>query len=127
MFCSDGAMRGTHPRGAGTYPRILGRYVRQEHVISLEEAIRKMSSLPADRLGIKDRGRLKAGMKADLVIFDAARVIDRATTSEPTAAPEGIEYAIVNGRVVLDQGKMTGDKPGQVLTKESAGVKSAGR
>ncbi len=87
-------------------------------MISLEEAIRKMSSLPADRLGIADRGRLKAGMKADLVIFDATRIIDRATTTDPTAAPVGIEYTIVNGNLVLDQGKITGAKPGQVLTRK---------
>lgn len=118
MFCSDGAMRGTHPRGAGTYPRILGSYVRDQHVISLEEAVRKMTSLPADRLGIADRGRLKAGMKADVVIFESERVIDRATTSDPTAAPEGIESVIVNGQVVLDEGKVTGARSGKALTRQ---------
>ena len=117
MFCSDGAMRGRHPRGAGTYPRILGRYVREQKVISLEEAIRKMTSLPADRLGVTDRGRLREGMKADVVIFDAERVIDHATTADPTAAPEGIESVIVNGQVVLDQQKITGTRPGRVLRK----------
>ncbi len=118
MFCSDGAIRGTHPRGAGTYPRILGRYVREERAISLEEAIRKMTSLPAERFGLSDRGRLRVGMRADVVAFDSAKVIDRATTSNPTATPEGIDYVIVNGAVVLDHGQITGSRPGRVLRKK---------
>jgi N-acyl-D-amino-acid deacylase len=117
MFCSDGAIRGAHPRGAGTFPRILGRYVREQKLVSLEEAIRKMTSLPSQRMGFKDRGVIKEGMKADLAIFDAQKIIDRATTSEPTAAPEGMEYVLVNGALVLDGGKMTAARSGRALKR----------
>jgi N-acyl-D-aspartate/D-glutamate deacylase len=117
MFCSDGAIRGAHPRGAGTFPRILGRYVREQKLVSLEEAIRKMTSLPSQRMGFKDRGIIKEGMKADLAIFDAQKIIDRATTSEPTAAPEGMEYVLVNGALVLDGGKMTAARSGRALKR----------
>lgn len=117
MFCSDGAIRGAHPRGAGTYPRILGRYVREEKVISLEEAIRKMTSFPAARMGIADRGRIEVGKKADLTVFNPKTVIDKATTSNPTASPEGIDFVIVNGAVVLDGGKMTAARPGRAIKK----------
>jgi N-acyl-D-amino-acid deacylase len=117
MFCSDGAIRGAHPRGAGTFPRILGRYVREQKIVSLEEAIRKMTSLPSQRMGFKDRGIIKESMKADLAIFDAQKIIDRATTSEPTAAPEGMEYVFVNGALVLDGGKMTTARSGRALKR----------
>ncbi|MBV9470285.1 MAG: D-aminoacylase, partial [Abitibacteriaceae bacterium] len=83
MFCTDGGLKSSHPRAAGTYPRILGRYVREWRVLSLEEAIRKMTSLPAQRMGFKNRGLLKPGMQADVVIFDPRRVLDTATTADP--------------------------------------------
>jgi N-acyl-D-amino-acid deacylase len=119
MFCSEGTLRGTHPRGAGTFPRILARYVREERVLSLQEAVRKMTGFPARRMGFHDRGLVKAGMKADLVLFDPRTVLDRATTAEPNAPPEGIPYVIVNGVPVLDNGKLTGERPGRVLPRSS--------
>jgi N-acyl-D-amino-acid deacylase len=104
-----------HPRFYGTFPRILGRYVREEKVISLPEAVRKMTSLPAQIIGLSDRGLLRSGMAADVVIFDPATVGDKATFEEPSQYPVGIPFVIVNGTVVIDQGKHTGALPGQVL------------
>jgi N-acyl-D-amino-acid deacylase len=104
-----------HPRWYGTFPRVLGRYVREEKVLSLEEAIKKMTSLNADKLGLQDRGLLKTGKKADITIFNANRVIDRATFENPHQYPEGIEYVIVNGTIVLDKGQHSGLKPGRIL------------
>ena len=115
MFCSDGGLRGTHPRGAGTYPRILGRYVREAKVLSLEEAIRKMTSLPAARMGFRERGAVQVGKKADIVLFDPETIRDTATTTNPTAPPVGLPTVLVNGVVVLDNGKITGEHPGAVL------------
>lgn len=115
MVSSDGAINGEHPRGAGAFPRFLGRYVREAKVVSLEEGVRKMTSLPASVLGLKDRGRVAPGMKADLVVFDPATVIDRSTVKQPTAAPEGIPYVVVNGGVVVDAGRVTDARPGRVL------------
>jgi N-acyl-D-amino-acid deacylase len=117
MFCTDGGLQSSHPRAAGTYPRVLGRYVREWKVLSLENAIRKMTSLPATRMGFTDRGVLRARMKADIVLFDAGKVLDMATTSEPMAAPVGIPYVLVNGVPVLEVGRMTGQRPGMVLRK----------
>lgn len=97
MFCSDGSGGGSHPRGAGTFPRILGRYVREQHVLSLEEAIRKMTSLPARRFGLADRGLLRAGMSADVVIFDPATIIDTATPDNPTSYATGVHQVFVRG------------------------------
>ena len=117
MVSSDGAIDGAHPRGAGTYPRFLGRYVREFKVVPLEEGVRKMTSLPASVLGLKDRGRIAEGMKADLVLFNPDTVIDRSTIKDPTAAPEGIPYVIVNGQVAVDKGVATSARAGQVLRK----------
>jgi N-acyl-D-amino-acid deacylase len=117
MVSSDGAIDGGHPRGAGTYPRFLGRYVREYKVVSLEEGVRKMTSLPASVLGLKDRGRIAEGMKADLVLFNPDTVIDRSTIKDPTAAPEGIPYVIVNGQVTVDKGVATASRAGRVLRK----------
>ena len=117
MVSSDGAIDGAHPRGAGTYPRFLGRYVREFKVVPLEEGVRKMTSLPASVLGLKDRGRIGEGMKADLVLFDPDTVIDRSTMKDPTAAPEGIPYVIVNGQVAVDKGVATPARAGRVLRK----------
>jgi N-acyl-D-amino-acid deacylase len=119
MFCTDGGLQGAHPRAAGSYPRVLGRYVRQWHVLTLEEAIRKMTSLPARRMGFMDRGVLKPGMRADIVLFDARTVLDTATTAQPMAKPIGIPYVIVNGVPVLEAGTMTGQRPGMVLRHSS--------
>jgi N-acyl-D-amino-acid deacylase len=117
MFCSDGSLRSSHPRGAGTYPRILGRYVREERTISREEAIRKMTSFPARRMGLNDRGVLAPGRKADIVLFDPASVRDTATTKEPRAAPVGITDVLVNGVPVLRDGTITGARPGKALRR----------
>ncbi len=114
-FCSDGGLHGTHPRGAGSFPRILGVYVRQQHVIPLQEAIRKMTSLPAWRFGLADRGKIAPGMKADITIFDPAKVIDMATVEKPEASPVGITTVIVNGVPALLDGKFTHAHPGRPL------------
>jgi N-acyl-D-amino-acid deacylase len=117
MACSDGGLGMRHPRGAGTYPRILGRFVRERKWLTLEEAIRKMTSLPARRLGLKERGQLKAGMKADVVLFDPARVIDRATFAEPQLLAEGARRVFVNGAEVWRDGAITGQTPGQIIRR----------
>jgi N-acyl-D-amino-acid deacylase len=107
--------RKPHPRSYGTFPRTLGRYVREEKVLSLEEAVKKMTSISAERFGLTGRGVIREGAWADLVLFDADTVIDKATFTEPHQYPEGIPYVIVNGTVVIDQGQHTGALPGQVL------------
>ncbi len=104
-----------HPRAYGTFPRILAKYVREENVLTLEDAIRKFSALPAQRMRLADRGVLKAGMCADVVIFDPATVRDLATFDNPNQLSEGIDYVLVNGIPVIDQGKITGALPGKVL------------
>jgi N-acyl-D-aspartate/D-glutamate deacylase len=120
MIASDGEVpvfgEGVlHPRSYGTYPRVLGRYVREKQVISLEDAIRKMTSLPAARIQQFDRGLLRPGMKADITIFDPATITDRAEFGNPHQYSEGVSYVIVNGQVVLDNGKMTEERTGAVL------------
>ncbi len=104
-----------HPRAYGTFPRILRKYVREDHKLTLEEAIRKFSALPAQRMRLTDRGVLKAGMWADIVIFDPARVHDLATFENPNQLSQGMEYVIVNGVPVVDHSEMTGALPGRVL------------
>lgn len=104
-----------HPRYYGTFPRVLGVYVREKHILTLPEAVRKMTSLPAAITGLEDRGLLRPGMAADITIFDAATVSDRATFANPFQYPTGIPYVIVNGAVVIDGGQHTGARPGHVL------------
>ena len=104
-----------HPRGYGNNARALARYVREQHVVSLEEAIRKMTSLPADHFGFRDRGRLAVGQAADLVVFDAGKVVDRATFEQPHQYPAGIGAVVVNGAVVIERETHTGARSGQVL------------
>ncbi|HJQ10857.1 MAG TPA: D-aminoacylase [Gemmatimonadaceae bacterium] len=104
-----------HPRGFGTFPRILGRYVREDSVITLEFAIRKMTSLAAQRVGINDRGLLKPGMYADITIFDPNTVIDNATFENPSQVATGINYVLVNGVPVVDNGRVTNALPGRAL------------
>ena len=104
-----------HPRAYGTFPRILRKYVREEHKLTLEDAIRKFSALPAQRMRLTDRGVLKSGMCADIVIFDPATVHDVATFEKPNQLSQGMEYVLVNGVPVIDQTKMTGALPGKVL------------
>ena len=107
-----------HPRGYGTFPRILRKYVREEHKLTLEDAIRKFSALPAQRLRLTDRGVLKAGMWGDVVIFDPASIRDVATFENPNQLSVGMEYVLVNGVPVIDGAKMTGKLPGKVLRGE---------
>ena len=104
-----------HPRSFGTFPRVLGVYVRERGLLRLEDAVRKMTSLNAAKIGIRDRGLLQAGLFADITVFDEKRVSDRSTYDEPFQYSEGVEYVIVNGRMVIDQGKHTGARPGRAL------------
>ena len=104
-----------HPRAYGTFPRVLSKYVREEKLLKLEDAIRKFTALPAQRMRLADRGVLKAGMWADVVIFDPATVRDRATFDNPNQLSEGMDYVLVNGVPVIEGGKMTGALPGKVL------------
>ncbi len=104
-----------HPRSYGTYPRILGRYVRERGVLPLEDAIRKMSSAVATRLSIHDRGVLKEGFYADIVIFDPETIIDRATFDEPHQVSEGVRDVFVNGVAVVRDGQHTDAKPGMIV------------
>ena len=107
-----------HPRHYGTYPRVLGRYVREKKLLSFPEAIRKMTSLPAQTLGFLDRGLLRPGMKADIVLLDPDRVLDHATFENPQQFPVGIEYVLVNGTVVAEGGRHTGARPGRILRRQ---------
>jgi N-acyl-D-aspartate/D-glutamate deacylase len=104
-----------HPRNFGTFPRVLGVYVRERKLLTLEDAVRRMTSLNAAKLGLRDRGLVREGLAADLCLFDPNKVIDRATYSDPFQYNEGIEYVIVNGQLVLDRGTHTGAKPGRAL------------
>ena len=104
-----------HPRSFGTFPRVLGVYVRERGLLRLEDAVRKMTSLNAAKIGIRDRGLLQAGLFADITIFDPNRIIDGATYEEPFHYNQGIQYVIVNGRMVIDQGVHTSARPGRAL------------
>ena len=104
-----------HPREYGTFSRVLGRYVRERGVLTLEEAVRKMSGATAQRLSLRDRGLLREGLFADIAVFDPVRVRDRATFSEPHQYAEGVEYVLVNGTLVVDGGEPTGARPGRVI------------
>ena len=107
-----------HPRYYGTFPRVLGKYVREEKVLTLPEAIKKMTYLTAKKFGLKGRGQIKEGYFADIVIFDPEKVIDLATWEKSHQYPKGIEYVIVNGQIVIEEGKHTGMLPGKILKKE---------
>jgi dihydroorotase/N-acyl-D-amino-acid deacylase len=120
MIASDGEVTvfgrtAPHPRSYGTFARILSHYVREKKIITLEDAIRKMSSFPAARVGIVDRGVLRPGMKADIAVFDPARVRDMATFDKPHQYAEGYSYVIVNGQIVYESGAMTSARPGRVI------------
>jgi N-acyl-D-amino-acid deacylase len=116
-FCTDGELDGSHPRGYGTFTRILGRYVREQHVMTLEEAIRKATSLAAANVGIKDRGAISVGSYADLVLFDPTTIIDRATPAEPHLVSTGVRRVWVNGAVVYEGEHTTDARPGRVLKR----------
>jgi len=120
MVASDGGIHSAHPRGAGTFTRVLGRFVRVRKLFPLEEAIRKMTSLPASRMKLDDRGVIAPGRRADLVLFDPKTVIDHSTFTEPEKLSEGIVLVVVNGQPVWQDGKATGAKPGLVLTLSAA-------
>ena len=122
-ICSDGGVvpfgvGKPHPRNYGSFPRVLGRYVREEGVLALPEAIRKMTTLPAQVLRLKNRGMLKPGMMADITIFHPAEVRDVATFADPHQHSQGIAYVLVNGQVVIEQGRYTGKLPGKVLSPQ---------
>lgn len=104
-----------HPRAYGTFPRAIAKYVRERKICSLEEMIKKMTSMPADKINLKDRGRLERGKLADIVIFDYDKIQDRATFTEPHQYPEGIPYVIVNGQIVVNSGEHTGAMPGKII------------
>lgn len=116
MVSSDGGIGMRHPRGAGSFPRVLGRFVRERQWLTLEDAIRKMTSLPASRLKLTDRGVVQPGAWADLVLFDPATVIDNSTFNEPFKLSTGIRNVWVNGTLVWDEPRATGARPGQVIT-----------
>ena len=115
MVASDGGVNNSHPRGAGTFPRVLGRFVREEKWLSLPDAVRKMTSMPAERLKLKDRGTIAVGMKADLMIFDPATILDRSTFDQPRLRARGINRVFVNGRPVWVGDSPADDRPGVVL------------
>lgn len=117
MVSSDGGVGSRHPRGAGTYPRVLGRFVREWHWLTLPEAIRKMTSLPASRLRLTDRGLIRQSYKADLVLFDPATVIDNATFEKPGLISAGVNRVFVNGVEVWRDGASTGNRPGKALRR----------
>jgi len=114
-----------HPRAFGTFPRIYAKYVREEHVLTLEDAVRKMTSLPADLLGLYDRGRIAPGMAADIVIFDPDKIQDTATYVKPAVYPTGIAMVLVNGTVAVDHGTSTGERSGEVLSHRYPQMKRA--
>jgi N-acyl-D-amino-acid deacylase len=105
----------SHPRAFGTFARILGRYVRDQKVLRLEEAVRKMTSQPAARVHLQDRGILRPGMAADVTVFDPATIRDNATFEDPMHYSTGVRYVLVNGRAVVDDGRMTNERPGRAL------------
>ncbi|MBM4193982.1 MAG: D-aminoacylase [Gemmatimonadetes bacterium] len=133
MVCSDGGSysvdgptrRGSpHPRGAGSFPRVIARYVRERKALTLEQAIHKMTALPASRMHLADRGRLAKGAAADVVVFDAARITDTATYEQPFSYPTGINAVVVNGRFAVREGQRGADRTGRGLR---AGAATAGR
>ena len=126
-YAIEGPLRrgNPHPRNFGTFPRVLGVYVREAKILKLEDAVRKMTSLNAAKLGITDRGSLREGNFADITVFDASRVLDKATYTAPFAYNDGIEYVFVNGQLVLERGQHTGAKPGKVLRHQTANLEKA--
>jgi N-acyl-D-aspartate/D-glutamate deacylase len=116
-FSIEGVLRrgNPHPRNFGTFPRVLGVYVRERKILTLEDAIRKMTSLNAARLGLRDRGLVRENLAADLCLFDPAKIIDHATYTDPFKYNDGIEYVLVNGQLVLEKNTHTGAKPGIAL------------
>jgi N-acyl-D-aspartate/D-glutamate deacylase/CubicO group peptidase (beta-lactamase class C family) len=118
MVASDGGVNVSHPRGAGTFPRVLGRFVRDERWLTLPDAIRKMTSLPAARMGLTDRGTIREGAKADLVVFDPATILDLSTFEQPRLRARGIHSVFVNGQPVWTGGRPDGNRPGTVIVAD---------
>jgi N-acyl-D-amino-acid deacylase len=121
LDAADAAGEATHPRSYGTFPRVLGRYVRERSLLSLAEAVRKMTSLPAARLGFTDRGLVRPGFAADLVLFDPETVADLSTWADPHRYATGVVHLLVNGEAVIRDGALTGNRPGRVLRKGMTG------
>ena len=117
MTSSDGGVRSAHPRGAGTFPRVLGHYVRERGILTLERAVQRATSMPARRLGLNDRGVLRAGARADLAIFDPARVVDRSTFDNGTRQAEGVESVWLGGVETWSAGEATGARPGRAIRR----------
>jgi N-acyl-D-aspartate/D-glutamate deacylase len=115
-----GAADKIHPRAYGTFPRVLGYYVRELGVLTEAQAIHKMTALPADRIGLKDRGRLAPGCFADITVYDPSTIADRATFADPHQYPTGVRFVMVNGRIALESGRPNGDRHGRVLRKRSS-------
>lgn len=120
MVGSDGLLTGEmpNPRTYGTFPYVLGEFVREEGILRLEDAVRKMTAIPAQRLGLQDRGILRDGMKADVVVFNPEQVRANATFESPKQYPDGIDYVLVNGQLVIDNGTHTGALPGRALRSQ---------
>lgn len=118
FVASDGLFNDSqgHPRGAGTFPRLLGKFVREKGDITLIDALKKITCLPATRLGLTQKGSINVGMDADIVIFDENKIIDKATFEEPTAPPEGIDYVIVNGSIAVESNDLINNKSGRYIT-----------
>ena len=130
MIGSDGRLTNMnegwpHPRWYGTFPRVLGDYVREKKVLDLPTALTKMTSMPADRLGLTNRGRIKVGNIADITIFNATTIKDNSTYTDPHHYPTGIIYVLVNGEITIDDGKMTNIRAGQLLRKTTFMVKNS--
>ena len=117
-LCTDGLLSGKpHPRVYGSFPRVLGKYVREEKQLTLEEAVHKLTQKAAESFHIKGRGYIGENYFADIVLFDADTVIDKGSFTDPEQYPEGIEYVIVNGKIALEHGKETGMREGKVLRR----------
>jgi dihydroorotase/N-acyl-D-amino-acid deacylase len=120
MIASDGSLTklgegSPHPRSYGTFPRVIGHYARDKKVLTIEEAIHKMTGMPAQRMGLKNRGKITKNMVADLVIFNPETILDKGTFTDPHQYPEGIEYVLVNGVFAVERGEFIGKKAGKVL------------
>ena len=117
MFCSDGSIGGSHPRGAGSFPRILGRYVRELKVLSLQEAIRKMTSFPAQTFALKNRGIIRKNYIADIVVFDPRAIADHATPTDSKALSTGVREVFVNGVHTVREAKLLGSRAGMPVQR----------
>jgi N-acyl-D-amino-acid deacylase len=117
-ICSDGGLIDLHPRGAGSFTRVLGHYARDKGLMSLETAVHKMSGLTAEHMGVTDRGLIREGMVADLVLFNPQTVIDRATPEDPDAVSTGIESVWVGGELMYRDGQTTAARPGEIIRRK---------